>query len=86
LPSSTSAQGNYEIQVYAYETLEPHHAMVEVHSNFTFEGSKSTNDGTLPTNHQLHETLEITHGSVTGSKRGFIFSKASLRRSRWSPP
>jgi hypothetical protein len=73
LPSSTSAQGNYEIQVYAYETVEPHHTMVELHSNFTFEGSKSTNDGTLPTNHQLHETLEITHGFSDWFETGFLY-------------
>src|SRR6266581_3594317 len=62
LALAASAQGNYEIQVYPYETVEPRHTMVELHSNFTFQGSKSTDDGTLPTNHQLHETIEITHG------------------------
>ena len=35
------AQGNYEIQVYGAETVEPHHTMVELHSNFTIQGSKS---------------------------------------------
>jgi hypothetical protein len=53
---SAHAQDNYEIQVYAYDTVEPGHAMVELHSNFTFEGSKTSQDGILPTNHQLHET------------------------------
>jgi hypothetical protein len=33
--------------------------MVELHSNFTFEGSKTPQDGMLPTNHQLHESIEI---------------------------
>src|SRR2546430_6714139 len=58
LPLPANAQGNYEIQVYPYETVEPRHTMVELHSNFTFQGSKSTDDGTLPTNHQLHDTIE----------------------------
>src|SRR6266852_5852017 len=66
-----SAQGNYEIQVYPYETVEPRHTMVELHSNFTFQGSKSTDDGTLPTNHQLHETIEITHGFNDWFETGF---------------
>ena len=35
-PRRTCAQGNYEIQVYPYETVEPGHTMVELHSNFTF--------------------------------------------------
>ncbi len=72
-----SAQGNYEIQVYPYETVEPRHTMVELHSNFTFQGSKSTDDGTLPTNHQLHETIEITHGFNDWFETGFyIFTSA----------
>jgi hypothetical protein len=56
------AQGNYEVQVYASELVPAGATMVEVHSNFTFQGSKTTSDGTLPTQHQWHETLEITHG------------------------
>ena len=32
LPLNASAQGNYEIQVYAYETVEPRHTMLELHS------------------------------------------------------
>jgi hypothetical protein len=36
--------------------------MVELHSNFTAKGVKQSADGTLPTNHALHETLEVTHG------------------------
>src|SRR6185295_19317793 len=30
--------------------------------NFTIQGSKNPGDGTLPTTHQTHETVEITHG------------------------
>ncbi len=73
-------QENYEIQVYASETVEPHATMFEVHSNFTFQGSKTVIDGVLPTEHQFHETLEITHGFSDWFETGFyIFSAASLR-------
>jgi hypothetical protein len=44
LSSPAGAQENYEIQVYPYETVERGHTMVELHSNFTFQGSKSTAD------------------------------------------
>jgi hypothetical protein len=73
-------QENYEIQVYASDTVEPHATMFEVHSNFTFQGSKTVVDGVLPTEHQFHETLEITHGFNDWFETGFyIFSAASLR-------
>lgn len=70
------AQDNYEIQVYPYDTVEPGHTMIELHSNFTFQGSKSTTDGTLPTNHQLHETIEITHGFSDWFECGFYIFTA----------
>jgi hypothetical protein len=57
-----AAQDNYEIQVYGADLVDPGHTMVELHSNFTFQGTKSVVDGMYPTNHQLHETIEITHG------------------------
>jgi hypothetical protein len=75
IPPSTRAQENYEIQVYAYDTVEPGHTMVELHSNFTFQGSKTSTDGVFPTNHELHETIEITHGFTDWIECGFyIFS------------
>jgi len=75
--SPARAQDNYEIQVYGYETVEPHHTMVELHSNFTLQGSKTFQDGLLPTNHQLHETIEITHGFNDWFETGFyIFTSA----------
>ena len=60
--SPVCAQENYEIQVYSYDTVQPRHTMFELHSNFTISGSKTIQDGVLPTNHALHETIEITHG------------------------
>ena len=35
------AQDNYEIQVYGSDTVAAGHTMVELHSNFTFQGSKT---------------------------------------------
>src|SRR5271154_392563 len=65
------AQGNYEIQVYGAATVEPKSTMVELHSNFTPDGQKRQIDGVYPTNHQLHETLEITQGLTSWSEVGF---------------
>src|SRR5713101_8367758 len=71
------AQDNYEIQVYGYETVERGHTMIDLHSNFTFQGSKTSENGLLPTNHQLHETIEITHGFTNWFETGFyIFTSA----------
>src|SRR6266581_4173228 len=77
LSRSARAQDNYEIQVYGYETVEPHRTMVELHSNFTFQGSNTMENGLLPTNPQLHETIEITHGFTDWFETGFyIFTSA----------
>jgi hypothetical protein len=65
------AQENYEIQVYSYDLVEPHHTMVELHSNFTIDGSKTVADGLYPTNHAEHETIEITHGFTDWLEVGF---------------
>lgn len=65
------AQGNYEIQVYGSETQPPKAMMVEVHSNFTAVGERRKIDGVAPTNHQVHETLEITQGINDWSEIGF---------------
>ena len=46
------AQGNYEIQVYGADTVEPKNLMVELHSNFTPNGQRYVIDGVYPTNHQ----------------------------------
>ncbi|OCX52714.1 hypothetical protein BEL04_12000 [Mucilaginibacter sp. PPCGB 2223] len=68
------AQDNYEIQVYGSETMDKGHTMVELHSNFTLNGTRFTDaGGTLPTNHVEHETIEITHGWTTWFETGFYF-------------
>jgi hypothetical protein len=66
-----NAQGNYEVQVYGSELIPRGVTMVELHSNFTASGTKTTDDGTLPTNHQVHETLEVTHGFNEWFETGF---------------
>jgi len=65
------AQGNYEIQVYGYDTVAPGRTMVELHSNYTFEGSKTSEQGVLPTEHQTHLTVEITQGWTEWFETGF---------------
>lgn len=56
------AQDNYEIQVYDAETVDPGKTMVEFHSNFTVNGTKTMQNGVYPTEDAFHETLEITRG------------------------
>jgi hypothetical protein len=60
--AALSAQGNYEVQVYGSDLVDKGATMVELHSNFTFQGEKNVINGVLPTNHALHETIEVTHG------------------------
>jgi hypothetical protein len=67
------AQDNYEIQVYGSETVDSAHTMVELHSNYTLDGSKKIVQGVLPTNHVFHETIEITHGWTSWFETGFYF-------------
>lgn len=71
------AQDNYEIQVYGSETVAPKNTMVELHSNFTFQGSKTSINGQQPTDHAVHETLEITQGITPWFETGFyVFTSA----------
>ncbi|HLK30279.1 MAG TPA: hypothetical protein VKT28_16980 [Puia sp.] len=70
---SVFCQDNYEIQVYGSETVAKHATMVELHSNYTFDGQKQIENGVLPTNHVFHETIEITHGWNDFFETGFYF-------------
>jgi len=67
----SAAQDNYEIQVYGYDTVPPGSTMLELHSNFTVDGSKTVIDGVQPTNHAEHETIEITQGINDWFETGF---------------
>lgn len=77
------AQDNYEIQVYGSDTIAPRTTMLELHSNFTANGSKPlpgsvyTADGTYPSNHAEHETIEITQGLTSWSEVGFYIFTSS---------
>jgi len=69
------AQDNYEIQVYGSEATPKNVTMVEIHSNFTIDGEKQVVNGVAPSNHAMHETLEITHGWTDWFETGFyVFS------------
>lgn len=70
---TVEAQNNYEIQVYESPTQAPGTSMFELHSNYTFKGSTDTVDGVLPSNHSLHETLEITTGITPIFEIGVYF-------------
>ncbi len=65
------AQGNYEIQVYGADTVAPRTLMTELHSNYTPSGQTKTVEGVYPTNHQEHETIELTEGLNAWSEVGF---------------
>ena len=72
---SVPAQDNYEIQVYASETVPTGKTMVELHSNYTIEGERQTVNGVLPSYHAFHETLELTQGFTPWFETGFyVFS------------
>jgi hypothetical protein len=69
------AQSNYEIQVYGSELVAPKKTMIELHSNYTINGTTSVQDGVLPTNQVVHETIEITHGFTPWFEIGtYIFN------------
>jgi Putative MetA-pathway of phenol degradation len=73
-------QGNYEIQVYGSDTMPAGRTMVELHSNFTVQGFKTTDAGVLPDQHQWHETIEITQGWNSWFETGlYIFTSADSR-------
>jgi len=84
LPAATAhAQDNYEIQVYGSDLVPTGLTMVELHSNFTFSGSTGIEQGVLPTNHALHETLEITHGFSDWFEVGFYVFTSARTGSGW---
>jgi hypothetical protein len=68
--SITNAQENYEIQVYASPTMPKRSAIFELHSNYTFNGEKQIVNKVRPSNHALHETIEITAGIANNFELG----------------
>ncbi|HTA48537.1 MAG TPA: hypothetical protein VK930_03720, partial [Verrucomicrobiae bacterium] len=77
------AQDNYEIQVYGSDLVDPGHTMVELHSNFTIDGSKAVVHGVYPTNHAEHETVEITHGFNDWFECGFYLFTSITEGQGW---
>lgn len=69
--SVLSAQENYEIQVYGSPTMTKGQTMFELHSNYTIQGNKDMVNGVFPSNHSIHETVEITHGITANFELGF---------------
>jgi hypothetical protein len=81
---AATAQDNYEIQVYPYETVAPGVTMVELHNNFTIKGEKKTVDGMLPTHNAWHETIEITHGFNSWFETGFYIFTSARNGNGWN--
>ncbi len=81
--AAARGQDNYEVQVYGSDTVPARATMIELHSNFTVEGRKQTVDGVLPTDHALHETLEITHGFTPWFETGFYVFTAARSGYGW---
>jgi hypothetical protein len=77
LAGSAAAQDNYEIQVYGSELVAPGNTMFETHSNYTFSGTTQKEGDFLPTQDQLHETEEITHGFTDYFECGFYIFTAN---------
>jgi hypothetical protein len=69
---AAGAQDNYEIQVYGAELVPVGATMLELHSNYTFDGQPGA-AGVLTSRHALHETVEITHGFSEWLEVGFYF-------------
>lgn len=63
------AQADNEIQVYASPTIQHKWTIFELHSNYTFRGSKFLSDPSSA--RWLNETLEITHGFGKNFELGF---------------
>ncbi len=82
--SLACAQENYEIQVYGSDTVPPRSTMVELHSNFTANGSKTVENGVLPSNHAQHWEFNFGVGvGVTGSTDHLIIKCILGRRFSW---
>ena len=82
-PTFAFSQDNYEIQVYGADTVKPGQTMFELHSNYTFRGSRMPINGVKPTQDALHETLELTHGWTDCFETGFYFFTSYRHDQSW---
>lgn len=69
VPFIDFAQADNEIQVYSSPTIQNKWTIFELHSNYTFEGSRQLSDPKLA--NWTNETLEITHGFGKNFEIGF---------------
>lgn len=83
LPCLARAQGNFEIQVYGSETVAPGQTMLELHSNTALKGTTQPEHGVRPTQHAVHETLEITHGFTPWFETGFYIFTSIQPKHGW---
>jgi hypothetical protein len=60
--------------------------MIELHSNSAILGTTRTEDGIRPTQHAVHETLEITHGWTPWFETGFYLSTGIQPDEGWEGP
>jgi len=81
--SKALSQDNYEIQVYGSETVKPQETMVELHSNYTVQGEHEEMNGVYPSQNQLHETVEITHGLTNTFETGFYLFTSAQHAQGW---
>ncbi|HTR77777.1 MAG TPA: hypothetical protein VMH39_06690 [Gemmatimonadaceae bacterium] len=78
------AGDRYEIEVYGAATVAPGRWMLELHSNYVADGFTYSVDGTIPDEHALHETLELTRGLTDWAELGgYVFTSQSPGRG-WS--
>jgi hypothetical protein len=76
------AQDNYEIQVYGAELVPVDVTMLELHSNYTFDGLPGAG-GVRTSRHALHETVEVTHGFSDWLEIGFYFFTSAQSGAGW---
>ena len=76
-PLRAQAIDFYEIQIYEVETAPYHHLTLELHSNSTTTATGQWAKAAIDP-HQIHETLEATHGLLPWLEVGQYFCTAKL--------
>ena len=74
-----AAQDPFEIHIYEYEPMRLGQYSLEAHLNMNAEGTAQRDGPRLPTEHQVHFTLEPTAGLSDNFALGFMFLNA------WEP-
>jgi hypothetical protein len=83
-PLPAAAQDNFEIQVYGADLVAPGRTMLELHSNFTATGRRETTAGVWPSDHALHETIELTHGFTPWFEAAWYTFTSVQRGADWN--